>query len=191
MVTLNIATESDLANGTRGTIEEIILDPREPIPQSNELNVVELTYPLALITFRPMNNTNVPTFKGLSPGILPIVPSEVFFPVKPKSGSAYTIHRHQLALTAAYSFTHYKGQGQTLDHVKVDLADPPWHPIDAFHAYVALSRGRGRSTVRILRAFNTSILMTPPCLELTSEDARLENLNMITREKFENGEYNF
>ncbi|SJL05067.1 uncharacterized protein ARMOST_08439 [Armillaria ostoyae] len=125
MVTLNIATESDLANGTRGTVEEIVLDPCEPIPQSNEHNIVELTYPPALIKFRPMDDTNVPTFEGLSPGILPIVPSEVSFPVKPKSGSAYTIHRHQVALTAAYSFTHHKGQGQTLDHVKVDLADPP------------------------------------------------------------------
>ncbi len=27
MVTINITTESDLANGTRGTIEDLILDP--------------------------------------------------------------------------------------------------------------------------------------------------------------------
>ncbi|PBK66391.1 hypothetical protein ARMSODRAFT_890790 [Armillaria solidipes] len=110
--------------------------------------------------------------------------------MKPKSGSAYTVHRHQLALTAVYSFTHHKGQGQTLDYVKVDLADPPQHPIDAFHAYVALSRSHGRSTVRILRPFNTGVLMTPPCLELTMEDARLETLDEITQERFENGEYN-
>jgi hypothetical protein len=31
MVTLNITTEADLANGSRGTIEDIVLDPREEI----------------------------------------------------------------------------------------------------------------------------------------------------------------
>ncbi len=144
------------------TIEDIVLNPREPMLQPNDHNVVDLTYPPALIKFRPMNDINVPTFEGLSPGVLPIIPSEVSFPMKPKSGSAYTVHQHQLAVTAAYSFTHHKGQGQTLDYVKVDLADPPWHPIDAFHAYVALSQSRGRSTVRILRPFNTGVLMTPP-----------------------------
>ncbi|SJL05240.1 uncharacterized protein ARMOST_08606 [Armillaria ostoyae] len=101
--------------------------------------ILDLTYPPALIKFRPMNDTDVPTFEGLSLGVLPIIPSEASFPMKPKSGSVYTVHRHQLALTAAYSFTHHKGQGQTLGYVKVDLADPPRHPIDAFHAYVALS----------------------------------------------------
>ncbi|SJL04870.1 uncharacterized protein ARMOST_08241 [Armillaria ostoyae] len=172
MVTLNIATESDLTNGTRGTVEDIVLDPHEPIPQPNEHNIVDLTYPPALIKFRPMNNTNVPMFEGLSPGVLPIIPLEISFLMKPKSG-----------------FTHHKGQGQTLDYVKVDLADPPRHPIDAFHAYVALSRSHGQSTVRILRPFNIGVLMTPLCLELTIEDVRLETLDEITQERFENGEY--
>ncbi len=44
--------------------------------------------------------------------------------------------------------------------------------------------------VRILRPFNTGVLMTPPCVELTMEDARLEALDQVTQEKFENGEYN-
>ncbi|KAK0482307.1 hypothetical protein IW261DRAFT_1417898 [Armillaria novae-zelandiae] len=53
MVTLNIATESDLTNGTCGTIEDIILDPREHNPTPDEDNIVDLQYPPALIIFCP------------------------------------------------------------------------------------------------------------------------------------------
>lgn len=49
MVMINITTESDLANGTRGTIEDLILDPREPMPKLDNDNVVELMYLPALI----------------------------------------------------------------------------------------------------------------------------------------------
>jgi len=31
MVTLNLATEADLANGSRGIITDIVLDPREDV----------------------------------------------------------------------------------------------------------------------------------------------------------------
>ena len=31
MVTLNMATKADLADGSRGTIEDLVLDPREEI----------------------------------------------------------------------------------------------------------------------------------------------------------------
>ncbi|KAK0476296.1 hypothetical protein IW261DRAFT_1566977 [Armillaria novae-zelandiae] len=150
MVMLNIATESDLANGTCGTIEDIILDPQEHNPTLDEDNIVDLQYPPALIIFRPFQGENTPTFEGLSHGLLLIVPTEVSFLVKKKHRPSYTIYRHQIALTTAYSFTHHKAQGQGLDYLIVDLADPPKHVLDSFHAYVALSHSKGRETIRIL-----------------------------------------
>jgi hypothetical protein len=47
---MNIATEADLANGTRGTIEQIVLDLREL--EQNENGTV-LKYPPAKVIFKP------------------------------------------------------------------------------------------------------------------------------------------
>ncbi len=96
MVTVNIAMESDLANGTRGTIEDLILNPQEQPPQPDEDNIINLMYPPALILFWPLNQENMPTFEGLGAGLLPIVPSEVTFPVKQKKTK--TVHRIPLAI---------------------------------------------------------------------------------------------
>ncbi|PBK71937.1 hypothetical protein ARMSODRAFT_973478 [Armillaria solidipes] len=93
MVTINIAMESDLANGTRGTIEDLVLDQREPTPELDDEHVVELMFPPALILFRPLNQEGVPTFEGIGTGLLPIVPSEVSFPVKMKNEKQYTVYR--------------------------------------------------------------------------------------------------
>ncbi len=84
IVTVNIAMESDLAKGTRGTIEDVVRDPWEQPPQPDKDNIVNLMYPPALILFRPLNQENMPTFERLRAGLLPVVPLEVTFPVKKK-----------------------------------------------------------------------------------------------------------
>ncbi|KAI5984330.1 hypothetical protein EDD15DRAFT_2115244, partial [Pisolithus albus] len=43
-------------------------------------------------------------------------------------------------ITAAYAFTDYRSQGQTLDSVIVDIATPPSGGLNLFNLYVALSR---------------------------------------------------
>jgi hypothetical protein len=53
MVLLNLSTEADIANGTTGTIEDIMLDPREDSCLSNESGSILLKYPPALIIFKP------------------------------------------------------------------------------------------------------------------------------------------
>ncbi|PBK71404.1 hypothetical protein ARMSODRAFT_883566 [Armillaria solidipes] len=148
-------------------------------------------YPPALILFCPLNQENVPSFEGVGSGLLPNVLSEVTFPVKYKKEKQYTVYRCQLALTAAYSFTHHKGQGQTLDYIIVDLADPPKHNLDAFHMYVTLSQSCGRQLIRVLQKFNLNCLITPPLLEVTAEDGRLAHLHASMKEQYQQGEFNF
>lgn len=48
MVLLNIATEADIANGTRGPVEKILLDKREELEglKADENGDVHLKYPL-------------------------------------------------------------------------------------------------------------------------------------------------
>lgn len=80
MVTLNLATEADLANGSRGIIEDIVLDPREEADnlQPTDEGIIWLQYPPAMILFRPFHYEFEP-FPSFEPGLIPIVPSEQNF----------------------------------------------------------------------------------------------------------------
>ena len=149
MVTLNLSTDKDLANGTRGTIEEIILDPREDCTEPDEDGAIHLTYPPALILFKPDVEVTY-QFDGLSKGLLPICPSERSFTITDAKGHSFRVHRRQLATTAAYAFTDFKSQGQTILVLFIDIAPPPGGKLSNFNVYVALSRGRGRSSIRLL-----------------------------------------
>ncbi|KAJ7205933.1 P-loop containing nucleoside triphosphate hydrolase protein [Mycena rebaudengoi] len=180
MVLLNLATEKDLANGTRGTIVDIKLDPREPrdLLLDENTGATLLQYPPALVLFKP-DHCSFPPFEGLPEGVLPIVPTRRGFHVYPH-GKKTLIHRRQFGLTAAYAFTDYKSQGQTLEYVLVDLEPPPSFQLTPFSAYVALSRSRGRSRIRLLRGFQDKLFTTHPSRHLAQEDERLEQLEART-----------
>jgi len=131
MVVINVATEADIANGTRGTIHDIILDPRET-PTQGEDGTTVLKYPPAII-FKPNGKCNV-KFDGLDEGLVPILPSKTTFSVVVKNRT-HNITRRQLALTPGYAFTDYKAQAQTIENVWIDIG------------HIALSHSRGRETI--------------------------------------------
>ncbi|KAF8829472.1 hypothetical protein HHX47_DHR3001033 [Lentinula edodes] len=187
MVVLNIATESDLANGTRGTVVDIILDEREDSTLKETGGVTLLRYPLAAVLIRPDNPTDT-ELPGLAHGILPIMPSKGQFVITDGQGSRRTISRMQTAITPGYAFTDYKGQGQTMEHVIVDLRAPiGGQGITPFGAYVALSRSRGRHTIRLLRGFDEKNFVTHPSEELRREDVRLDKLSADTEKTWLEG----
>ncbi|KAJ7573258.1 hypothetical protein C8J56DRAFT_1066671 [Mycena floridula] len=126
MVIFNIATEADVANGTK-----------------DKFGQVYLKFPPALVVFRPDNIMD--EFKDkyssnslLKPGQLPIVLMEMGFSIKDGEESI-ALTRRQFAMTASYAYTHEKSQGQTLETVLVDLAPHPGGELTPFHIYVALS----------------------------------------------------
>ncbi|KAF8521802.1 hypothetical protein JB92DRAFT_2707025, partial [Gautieria morchelliformis] len=92
-------------------------------------------------------------------------------------------------LTAAYAFTDYKVQGQTLQPVVVDIGNPPSGGLNAFNVYVAISRGRSRSMIRLLRNFNSNIFTTHPNVDLANCDERLEILNKETEIRYNAGKW--
>jgi hypothetical protein len=109
MVTMNIATEADLANGMRGEIIDIVLDPRELNPhRDKEAGIMRLQYVPAMILFKPYHYT-FGRLEGLPDGVIPIFPSEIKFNII----IYHTKIRHLPAITASYAFTDYKSQGQT------------------------------------------------------------------------------
>lgn len=180
MVLLNIATEADLANGTRGEIRDIILDPREPAHESLSDGQIHLSYPPACVIIK-LESSGLPQLDGLGRNEIPISPSQSTFTIKNADGSKATVRRRQYAITPAYAFTDYKAQGQTIEYVLVDLAEPTKNALDPFHAYVALSRSRGRSTIRLFRPCPQRLLTEHPSRDLLPEDARLGSLDNLTR----------
>ena len=182
MVVLNIATEADLANGTRGTVEGFVLDPREQRTPPDERGTIHLKYPPPVIYFKPEMQTRA-LFEGVPPGIIPISPSMVGFSVD-VDGGRVKLERRQLAVVPAYAFTDYKSQGQTMECVIVDISKPPSGSLSPFSVYVALSRSRGRKTIRILRDFDPALFMHHPSEDLRTEMERLRHLDEKTREAY-------
>ncbi|KAG2139646.1 hypothetical protein DEU56DRAFT_688293, partial [Suillus clintonianus] len=59
-------------------------------------------------------------------------------------------------LAPAYTFTDFKSQGQTIEHVLVDIGRTTCFALSPFNAYVALSRSCGRDSIRLLRDFDNN-----------------------------------
>jgi len=180
MVLLNVATEANIVNGTRGEIQDIILDEREEPSMPNELGSITLKYPPAMILFKPDKESTL-TFPGLPTGIIPLTPSQFKYTVRGRSGKKYKIERRQYAMTAGYAFTDYKSQGQTIEYVIIDIGRPPTGSLSPFSVYVALSRSRGRETIRLLRDFDPNLFQHHPSEALRVDMRRIEKLNETTK----------
>src|SRR5258708_40117277 len=124
MVTLNMETDLDIANGARGEIIgiKIVLDERETV-FSPLAPIVELTYPPAYILVK-MNRTKAVQLESFDKDVLPLVPLERTFTVA-HSREHKSIIRRQLPITPAYAFTDYRSQGQTISHTIIDVGTPP------------------------------------------------------------------
>lgn len=184
MVTYNVATDLDVANGARGRVHDIVLGANEPAVAKGE-SVVKLESMPSYLLIK-LDRTKAEQLPGLPAGVLPLEPITKSFTIKVKEPSgtikSKTVKRTQLPLTAAYAFTDYRSQGQTISHVVVDIGQPPSGGLTPFHAYVALSRSSGRETIRLLRDFDETLFTKVPCEKLEAEDRRLEDLDKETKE---------
>ncbi|OJA15380.1 hypothetical protein AZE42_13590 [Rhizopogon vesiculosus] len=162
IVTFNVETDLDIANGFRGEITKIVLDERET-GFTPTAPIVELAYPTAYILVK-MNHTKAIQLAGLENNVLPLVPLERTFTITHGKGQK-SIKRRQLPITPVYSFTDYRSQGQIISNSMIDIG------------YVALSRGRGRGNIKLLRDFDENLLTTHPCEYLRLEDERLTRLD--------------
>lgn len=59
MILFNLSTDAEIANGTRGTIRDIILDPREEALDLSTGRTVKLKYPPAMVLFEPEGGCQV------------------------------------------------------------------------------------------------------------------------------------
>jgi hypothetical protein len=177
MVTLNLAMEADLANRSRRTVEDIVLNPQEGVSlhEIGKDGTVWLQYPYAMILFRPAHYKFEP-FLRLEPGLISIFPSEVTFNIHYKNNPKTQIHQRQFPLCEAYTFTDHKSQGQTIKYMIVNIGPTKKFPVDHFLACVALSRSHSHHSIRLLRDFDDQILMKHPSEDLQAEDEQLSVL---------------
>ena len=141
-----------------------------------------MKYPPAMVLFKPDHGTHA-RFADIPAGLVPITPSTTRFTIKTDDNRVFHIKWRRLPTTAAYAFTDYKSQGQTIEYVIVDIGDPPTGHMSPFGVYVALSRSRGRGTIRLLRDFNEKLFTHHPSEDLRLEMIRLDGLDQETKRK--------
>ena len=184
MVTYNIATEMDVTNGARGIVYDVILGDEQDV--SARENIVALSTPPLCVLVK-LERTRAPQIPGLPPGVVPIVPMEKKFTI-PTGTEPPTrlVRRIQLPITAAYAFTDYRAQGQTIANVIVDLRRlPNGKKLTAFAAYVALSRSRAAMNIRLLGDFDDYLFTSHPSEMLEEEDRVIDEKNKATRVQWE------
>jgi len=177
MVTSNIATDLDITNGARGVITDIVLDPDEPPLEGDSITTLKHLPRCVLVK---LNRTRAARLDGLDDGVIPIFPAKSSMQIT-LGRKTKTVARLQYPITAAYCFTDYRSQGQTIPRVIVDIASPPSGKLSLFNLYVALSRSSGRETIRLLREFDDEIFLEGHEPELVLEDERLDDLDNVTK----------
>jgi ATP-dependent exoDNAse (exonuclease V) alpha subunit len=157
MVTENVETDLDITNGACGEIVGIILHENEPpIAQEAVVKLRYLQVPAYILV--KLSRTKASKLTGLDDCVIPVEPSSTTYRMTmvTKGGrkGPRTVRRRQFPITAAYAFTDYRSQGQTITYVLVDIAPPPRGTLSLFNLYVALSRSSGRDTIPLLRDFD-------------------------------------
>jgi len=98
VMTFNVETDLDIANGSRGQIVAIALH-EEDEAIANEEVVVNVTEPPPYVLVK-MERTKVPALPGLPEGVIPLSPLERTFPIvvgkerKLLQGSSYHLPLH-------------------------------------------------------------------------------------------------
>ena len=90
MVTLNIMTDLDVANGVRGVIKAIVLDECDHSVGTKDGHTIKLCYPPQYILVM-LDRMKAPSLKGLSQNVIPIVPVKKSFTIT-KGTSKITIN---------------------------------------------------------------------------------------------------
>ena len=187
MMTYNVQTELELANGARGEVVDIVLNANEPPIPSNAREAT-LSFPPTYVLVRFEIDGNKTgglgdlTLPGLERGIVRMVP-RVFTQTLNFDGIKRSVKRDQLPLTPAYAFTDYRAQGQTIPRLLIDLGKPGSGAITPFNTCVACSRAQGRAGVRFVRDVDWAQFTSHPSEFLRNADERLMELDRRTKER--------
>ena len=131
MVTNNIDVNDGLTNGARGTVTNIITDQNQ-----QKIQAILVQFDNQAIGEDAKKKSK---YKHINKDAVPIVQSEVSFPVK--GASSFNVTRRQFPLMPAWAVTSHKCRGLTLAKIVVDMS-PEKGTYQPGQAYVAFSRVR-------------------------------------------------
>ncbi|CAF1545855.1 unnamed protein product [Didymodactylos carnosus] len=203
LLTANLATELRLSNGTVGTLRKLVYEDE----LNNEASTAPTTCdfpPDTMFVRRPLyalveiQKSNISSILDTLPQkLVPIALVEETFQVECKEllpererrknvvKTKVKVTRKQFPFVPAYSITTYKSQGQTIPKIVVDLVFPPGCKPQVAAAYVPISRVKKLDDLILLRSFPLSALRVNPNQDLLEELDRLDQLDKITKRRFE------
>ena len=146
MVTNNIDVSDGLTNGARGTVTNIITDQNQ-----QKIQAILVQFDNQAIGEDAKKKSK---YKHINKDAVPIVQSEVSFPVK--GATSFNVTRRQFPLMLAWAVTIHKCQGLTLPKIVVDMS-PEKGTYQPGQAYVAFSRVRELSKLHIVNYTQTQI----------------------------------
>ena len=146
MVTTNNDVSDGLTNGARGTVTNIIMDQNQ-----QKIQAILVQFDNEAIGEDAKKESK---YKHIKKDAVPIVESEVSFPVK--GATSFNVTRRQFPLTLAWAVTIHKCQGLTLPEIVVDMS-PDKGTYQPGQAYVAFSRVRELSKLHIVNYTQTQI----------------------------------
>ncbi len=176
ILTMNLAVESKLSNGSMGNITKIV-SKRKPLNDKGRYIFSELpTY--VIVKFPGISEVLI---EDLETGEVPIFLQTTSFTYKfPGTFRSTTIRRRQLPLVPCYAYTSYKAQGKTLPAIITDLIPPAgFKKMDASFSYVPLSRMRRLTDLVIMRPFPISVIQRLPPEDLVAQDKRFDEMDAL------------
>ena len=194
IVTANIAVEMNMANGNKGIIKEIIPHPEdhEGWRTIHSNRVVRLSRPPIAVFIEstsPESQQSLNYHPHNHPNCFPIMPLKQTIPIPKEFGSSASItdkktfNRIQTPLTASFSMSDFRVQGNGLNKAIFDLKKPPSGRLLSGNIYVMLSRISNWEDMAILRSFEDSILQVRPDEELIEYDEILKRMDLETQHR--------
>jgi hypothetical protein len=147
LVTDNVETDLDVTNGVRGEIVDIILHPDEP--PIGDGAIVNLKYLPSYILVK-LCRTRASKLDGLEESVIPVEVEMTTMKIKVQTQGgkivSRTVLRRQYPITAAYAFTDYRSQGQTLPYctLSINLTVTRHRPQCYVEKLVAVTGHRGQ-----------------------------------------------
>jgi hypothetical protein len=167
MITTNLAISNRIVNGSEGIVTEI----RYTV-DSQRRRVANAVY------VHVPNSGRI--HKDLPEDVVPVYPVGHLFSWNHNDKSK-KVRREQIPLLPAYAYTDYKSQGRTLETAIVDL-----HSARSLQGvYVMLSRAKQLENIAVLRNFPSQKVNQRAPQELREELARIEGLDVTTRDGYQ------
>ncbi|KAG9005027.1 hypothetical protein FRB90_010603 [Tulasnella sp. 427] len=165
MVAFRRKKETSLSKGASEIIKHIVLS-NDDADADQTGGIVKLKQ-LPKVIFLQLDHPPPKVIEGPERGEIPVkLPSVRRFRIQPdktRKESTVTITQEQYGLVAAFAFTDYQAQGQTIDSVIIDITQRQY-----------------RSIQRICRHLASGVDE-----DLAAEDTRLEELSQSTRARYE------